>query len=239
MLAAGAPIAAAQAATDLPAARTVIDRFVRAIGGREAVLKYKTRREVGTFEVPSQNVSGSLEVLAGAPDRMLLRISLPGVGEIQNGFDGKVAWAINPMTGPMLLDGPVRDQTRMDADFYSELHDAKQYKTLETVERIEFEGVPAYKLRLVHLSGEDDVEYFAVDSGLLVGSVVTRASPMGSVQVTSILSDYKDFGGLRVATRLRQKLMGVEQVMTIVTVEFDTLDDAAFAPPSAIKALIK
>ena len=33
--------------------------------------------------------------------------------------------------------------------------------------------------------------------------------------------------------------MGVEQVMVLTTVEFDTVDKSAFEPPAAIKALIK
>lgn len=236
---AAAPVAAAQTRGDLPPAREVLDRFVKAIGGPDAVRKYTSRRAVGRFEAPSQGIAGDLEVFAMAPDRQLMRISLPGLGDLRNGFDGKVAWLINPMTGPMLLEGQARDQAQMDADFYSELHDARHYTTIETVARADFEGTPAYKLRLVPQSGDEDIEFFAVDTGLLIGSTVSRASPMGPVQVTSVFSDYKDFGGVLFATRMRQKMMGVEQVLVITRVEFDTLDESVFALPPEIKALVK
>lgn len=242
LLAVGALAGAAQDAvrqtSDLPAARDVIHRFVAAIGG-DAVRKYKSRRAIGRFEIPSQGLAGDLEVLAMPPDRQVVRISLAGLGDIRNGFDGKVAWLINPMTGPMLLEGQARDHARMDADFYSELHDESGFKTMETVARTEFEGTPAYKLRLVRASGEDDIEFFAVDTGLLIGSIISRQSPMGPMEAASSYSDYKNFGGVLAAARMRQKVMGVEQVIVITRVEYDTLDEGVFALPPQIKALVK
>jgi len=127
----------------------------------------------------------------------------------------------------------------MDADFYGELHDAKHYPKIETVSREDFEGMPAYKVRLLRPSGEEDFEYFAVDSGLLVGNSVTRMSPMGPMPATTVFSEYKDVGGLRIATRVVQKVMGVEQVMTLTTIEHDKLDASAFALPASIRALVK
>lgn len=238
-LAAGGGRADAQPVGDLPPAPAIIERFVGAIGGREAVLRHKTRRQVGTFSVPAQGVSGDLEILAAAPDLLRVRITLAGIGEIEQGFDGRVAWLVNPMTGPMLLEGKARAQMQMDADFYEALHAPDRFSALETLERTAFEGVPAYKVRCVRPSGEVDVEFFAVDSGLLLGSIVSRATPMGEVHTTTILSDYRAFGGLSMPTRIVQRAMGIEQVLAIARVEFDTLDRAAFAPPPAIAALVK
>ncbi len=233
-----ASMGAAQTAS-LPPARAVIDKFVAAIGGADAVRKYKSRRAVGTFSVPAQGISGTLEVLAAAPDSQLLRISVSGLGEIQQGFDGRVAWLIDPMTGPRVLEGAAYSQMQMDADFYGDLHDAKHYTKIETVGREVFEGTPAYKVRLIRPSGEEDFEYFAVETGLLVGNSVTRMSPMGPIPVVFVFGEYKNFGGVLLATRIVQRVMGVEQIMTVSAVEHDKVDAAAFALPAPIKALVK
>ncbi len=239
VLAAGSAAAGQPATSELPPAPALIERFVAAIGGRDAVLRHKTRRQVGTLTLPAQGVSGELEILAAAPDLVRLRVKLAGIGEIEQGFDGRVAWLVNPMTGPMVLDGRARAHMQMDADFYEELHRADRFAALETLERTTFEGTPAYKVRLVRPTGEVDLEFFAVDSGLLLGSVVSRTTPMGEVETTTVLSDYREFGGVRLPTRIRQRVMNVEQVLTIAHVEFDTLDRTAFAPPPAIAALVK
>ena len=54
------------------------------------------------------------------------------------------------------------------------------------------------------------------------------------------MGDYKDFGGLKSATSMRQKMMGQEQVMTLTNVEYDRPEDAkAFEPPPAIQTMLK
>jgi len=86
-------------------------------------------------------------------------------------------------------------------------------------------------------SGRETFDCYSVASGLLIASIGKQDTPMGSVDVTNLLSDYKDFGGQKVATRLTQQVMGQEQVLRINTVEYDAADPALFEMPAAIKAL--
>ena len=62
---------------------------------------------------------------------------------------------------------------------------------------------------------------------------------MGTVPQTIIETDYRKFGGLLMATKIRQTGMGMETVMTMTAIEFDKVPDSAFDPPAAIKALLK
>jgi hypothetical protein len=234
----GAAVLRAQA-TRLPRASDVLTRYVKAIGGRETVLKHASRRAIGTFAMPAQGIIGTLELLAARPDRFVLRISLAGVGEIATGYDGTIGWLVNPMTGPMLLQGRQLDQLRADSEFDAALHDPARYRALEIVERVEFEGRPAYKLRALRTSGDEDFEFYDVETGLLLGSIITRESPMGAMKATNVMADYKAFDGLQIPTRQVQRVMGTEQVLTITGVEFGTLEPSSFAPPAAIRALVK
>jgi hypothetical protein len=237
-----APAEAKPAAVDpaLPAPRDVIDRHVKAIGGREAVLSHKSAHATGTFSVPSSGMVGTIETFGAAnPDRVLVRITIPGLGEMANGFDGSHGWAVTPMTGPMLQQGKELDQTRLDADFYGELRDPKKYASMKTLEKTTFEGRPCYKLSLVRKDGNEDFEFYDVDSGLRAGSINTRESPMGTVTTTSVETDYKKFGNLLQPTTLVQKMMGVEQKLTLSSIEYDTVSPSVFDLPPPIKALIK
>lgn len=223
----------------LPPASEVIARYVKAIGGRQAVLKHASRRAVGTFAMPAQGISGTLELLAARPDRFVLKISLTGLGEIATGYDGAIGWLVNPMTGPMLLQGKQLDQLRADSEFDAPLHDPAGYRALEIVGREPFEGRPTYKLRALRASGDEDFEFYDVETGLLLGSVITRESPMGAMKATNVMTDYKPFDGLQIPTRQVQRVMGTEQVLTITGIEFGTVEASSFAPPAAIRALVK
>ncbi len=223
----------------LPPARTIVDRYIEATGGRGALEKHSSRRAVGKISMPAQGVEGDLEILAARPDLMRLRMTLPGVGEIQSGYDGRIGWTVNPLTGPMLQQGKSLEQMKLDADFDSSLHSDKQFTSLQTIEKTTFEGRPAYKIKAVRPTGDEDLEFFDVETGLMLGAIVTRESPMGPVKATHVTSDYKQFGGTTIASKITQRLMGTEQIITITAVEFDTVDKAAFVPPPPIQALVK
>jgi hypothetical protein len=225
---------------NLPAAREILDRHVKAIGGREAVLSHKSAHATGTFSVPSSGMVGTIETFgASNPDRILVRISIPGLGEMANGFDGSHGWAMTPMTGPMLQQGKELDQAKLDADFYSELRDPKKYTSIKTVEKTVFEGRPCYKVSLMRTDGNEDFEFYDVENGLRAGGISTRESPMGKVTTTSVEGDYKKFGNMLQATSMVQKMMGVEQKLTLTTVEYDNVAPTIFELPAPIKALIK
>jgi len=222
----------------LPAPREVIQRYVDAIGGEAMVRKPKSMTMAGTFSMPAAGLEGTFRLLSMAPDRQLQSVTLPGVGEIREGFDGRYGWAINPMTGPMLFDGAMLRQARFRADFYAPLHDPARYRTMETAGRVKFGELDTYELRLVTSEGDEIVEYFAVDSGLLVGFETTAETAMGPQTIRNSVHDYKDFSGLRLPTRIEQELgPGMTQTVTFTSITRDDVDPASFALPPEIRAL--
>jgi len=234
-----APAKPAAAAETLPDAREIVNKHIKAVGGREAILAHKSMRAVGTLSVPAPGISGPLEMIQAAePNRMFLKTSVPGIGDILEGFDGSHAWSVSPMTGPMLKVGKELTQTRFDADFYKELYDPKNY-TLKTVEKTVFEGRPCYKVSVSRIDGIQDTDFYDVETGLRAGSINTRESPMGQMTMTTVETGYKKFGNLMHPTNITQTVMGVQQTIALTAVEYDTVKPEAFDPPASIKALIK
>ena len=224
----------------LPEARQLIDRHIKEIGGRDAILSHKSVYMTGTLSVPASGITGPIEVWGATnPNRVKVKTSVPGIGEILEGFDGTHGWTVSPMTGPMLKVGKELEQTKLDADLYSELRDAKKYPTVKTVEKTTFDGRPCYKVALTRIDGAQDFDFYDVATGLRAGGIVTRESPMGTMTMTTVDGGYKKFGNMLHSTTHVQKVMGVEQTITVATVEYDKVDPAVFTPPPAIKALIK
>lgn len=238
-----APLAARaphrQAAAELPAARTIIDRHIKEIGGREAVLAQSSTHATGTVSLPAAGLTGTLEAFHAKPNKFLQRMSLPGIGQIEEGFDGTVGWSISPLTGPTLLDGKQLEQRKFDADFYEDLKASDRYASITTVEKTTFESRPAYKIRLVKKGGDEDIEFYDSENGLKLGAVSTRDSPMGPMQGTTAFSDYKKFGSLLQPATTKVSVMNTQMVMAITAVEYGKVDPSVFAVPAQIKALIK
>lgn len=227
-------------AADLPDGRALVDRHVKEIGGRAALLSHKSLQVKGTLSVPKSGISGPVEISAATgPDRIIVKTSVQGIGDIMEGFDGSHGWTVSPLTGPMLKVDKELAQAKLDADFYGELRDPKKYPTVKTVEKTTFDGRPCYKVQLVRIDGSEDFDFYDVATGLRAGSITTRESPMGTMTITTTIGGYKKFGNMLVSTSQAQTVMGVEQTITITSVEFDKVDPAVFTPPPAIKALIK
>ena len=234
-----APAKAPAAPGTLPDARDIINKHIKAIGGRDAILAHKSMHGTGTVSVPSSAMNGTIEIFSAAPNLQVIKISMGGLGEITEGFDGSHGWSLNPLTGPTLKVGKELDQVKLDADFYSDLRDPKTYPEVKTVDKVTFDGRPCYKVALTRIDGSQDIDYYDVETGLRAGSEGTRETQMGSITQTSVESGYKKIGKLLQSTQLTTKAMGVEQKIALDTVEYDTVQPSAFDPPAAIKALIK
>ena len=114
-----------------------------------------------------------------------------------------------------------------------------RYDSITTLEKTTFDGRPCYKISLVTKGGGEDIEFYDVATGLKAGATGTRDTPMGTITATETRSDYKKFGDLLQPVANRQSAMGIEQVLTFATYEYDTVSPSSFVAPPDIKALIK
>jgi hypothetical protein len=133
MLLLGALLATPAAAQQLPAAKDLHDKHVKAMGGADVIKKHTMLHVTGNFEIPAQGLGGTLEIWGIAPDKMVSVQDIPGVGTIKSGYDGTVAWSINPMTGASLLTGKQVDQLKQQADLHAILDTDKYIQSMETV----------------------------------------------------------------------------------------------------------
>lgn len=220
-------------------AHAVYERQVEAVGGRAALEQYSSSRAVGGFSMPAQGIEGDFEVFAAAPNLFLLTVDIPGIGVVRSGYNGEVAWTVNPATGPMLLEGNQLQQMRQQADFLGPLNIEQYLDSAAVVEETTFGGRTCQKVRADTKWGEAYFEFYDVATGLLAGTIRNQESPMGTMESTTVLSDYKDFGGILSAGKMVQTVMGMDQVITINEVEYDTVDPTVFELPAEIKAMIE
>jgi hypothetical protein len=230
--------ARAQTPVALPTAQSIVERHVAAIGGAEAYRAVSSVHARGRLEIPASGIVAAFELFTARPSRMLYRVTVPGVGRIENGYDGTVGWSVNPVAGPELLAGRQLEEAAEDAWFDGPLHDASRVREMNTLGETDFDGRRAWRVRIVFRTGREQTEYFDVETGLLIGSEASRATPQGIVPTVNILRDYQRFGPLLQATIFVQRAMGFEQVVTLTSCEYDRVPDTTFDPPPSIMALL-
>ncbi len=233
----GAMLAAGEQA--LPPARDLVTKYIAAIGGEAAWRSVTSMHARGRMSLPAQNLQGTFEILSARPNLALLRIDLAGLGKLSTGFDGTVAWTIDPMTGPSLATGEQLAEMKNDAQFDNPLHPPDIVASMTTTGRTEFDGRAAYKVAVTYVSGHTRDEFFDVETGLLLGMEGRTHTDMGSLPVRNVLRDYRQFGPIKQPAVMVQSSMGIEQHFNVESIEVNTLTADAFALPAVIKAIVK
>jgi hypothetical protein len=224
----------------LPTAQEVENRFVAALGGKEAILRPRSMTMKGEITIPGKDVRIE-EVIYVAPFKRLEKVTVTGRGEILRGYDGKVAWQMRPGSEPQIFDGDYVLSIRRDADLYYGSHVLDYFRSMETVDVEVFEGRPCYHLKGINNWGKQNDHFYDRTTGLLAGYQFyswddSGTSSSGSLS-TDVFSDYQNFGGLLIPTRVTSKERAqVVEVNHFTSITFDDADGSVFALPEAVKA---
>ncbi|MFG0305364.1 MAG: hypothetical protein ACF8Q5_04025 [Phycisphaerales bacterium JB040] len=227
----------------------VLNRFIEAIGGRETLKNAGSVRMVAEVSMPGMGMSGTMDIKLvpghGMVQTMVLRnagapADAPPVVESVTGSDGRHGYTFSGIAGVELMDESMHTQIMRDADPASVIRFQQTYPTLEYLDRREFNGKTVDAIRLVDTGGLESVQFYDVETGLMIGGSTEQETPMGKMQIATTLSDYKVFNGVKTATSTEMAMGPMTMTMTMTTVEFGTLEPGDLEhPPAAVKLLEK
>jgi hypothetical protein len=178
-------------------------------------------------------------MMAARPNKLLTRITITGIGPVEEGYDGKIGWSVDPFRGPALITGRALDERADEAWFDAPLHGTDQVREMTVLGKEEFDGRQVHRVKVVTLRGTEQFELFDEKTGLQAGIEATRETPMGIMPTTTMFRDYQRFGQLTFPSKVVQRILGQEQVFTFTLYEFNAVPATLFDLPPAIKALIK
>jgi hypothetical protein len=227
------PAAATPAPEIDPQADAILDRYVAAIGGKDAVAKYSSRVSQGTILVPAMSITGTVEVSEKAPNKMRSVVNIGGTF-FQQGFDGTNAWADDPQNGPRMLHGRELEELRRDADFARPINLRTLYPQIKFLGK---EKLGDRDVQVIEVSSPQtgaEKMYFDSQSALLLRVVANRAGPDGVNTVESMLEDYVEIDGLKLPMTVHQTTGSTSYVVHLTSVKHGVdIPDSTFAPPES------
>lgn len=223
-------------AESLPDPRALIDRHLEASGGAEAIRNSDDGTIRASVLVEENGMGGEMTIHARGTD-MVMKLSMAGM-QISSGMVGDIAWSIDPMLGPRLLEGEELQDQRREVDPDVLTYADAAIESMKTVALADSEGRACHRVEIRWKSGDDTATCFGLEDGLALYTESTSVSPMGEMRQTVHLYDYKPMGKTRVASRMRTHTMGMTQVMTVEEFTIGTPPDEVFAVPPAIQALL-
>jgi hypothetical protein len=224
----------------LPKPETIIEKYVAATGGRAAFEKHRTEVMHGAFELPAQGVKGTITVYQAAPNKNRVIIELDGIGKIESGSDGVIAWDNSAIQGARIKDGSEKADALRDGTFNATLFWQKLYAKIETTGSEKVGDHDCYKVVFTPAEGSPNTEYFDKQSGLLIKTASTRKTSMGEISSEVFSEDYRKEGEILAPHKMVNKIGPQEVQITVKSLEFDTdLPKDRFDPPEEVKALLK
>jgi len=210
----------------------VLDRYVEALGGREAWRNLTSRVAIGTFEMPDLGVTGTAEIYAKAPNRMMFTLTVPGVGTTRTGYNGAVGWAEDPQSGLRALSGSELEDMKRDATFNKEMELKSVYPKMELKGTETIGGRSAHVVEATSGDSKTAKMYFDKRSGLLLRDEIMREGLEGLSSTETTYEDYTKIDGVYIPLTLRQTNSLLNFVVKIKEVRHNVaIDDSKFNMP--------
>jgi hypothetical protein len=245
LLAIGSPaILSAQAASaaakaELPSGESILDKYIEATGGKDAYKNLKNLVIKGSLEIHGMGIKVDLNIYKAEPNLLLQEMTIPGMGIMLEGVDGKIAWSNSAVQGPSIKEGKEAEMALLNALFREEEWREK-YTKAETLGTETVEGEECYKVLITTKAGTPMTCYYSKNSGFLIRQDSKNESPMGEIQVAAVAKNYKKVGNIMMAHQLINRTMGQTMTMTFTDVKFNVdIPKTTFEPPAEVKALLK
>jgi len=225
-------------AGDLPSGASILDKYIEASGGKDAFAKITNRVSKGTFELVNMGVKADITVYSQAPNTVHSFLKSDVLGEIQSGVTGDTVWELSVMRGPIIKEGPEKDNTIREATFDKFIHWKNIYKSAEYAAVDTVDGKECYKVVLTPETGFPTTLYINTATDLIIKAETVMENQMGQIPLEMIIGDYRKVDNVLLAHKVNITVMGQERIVMTDSIKQNVeIPDSIFILPAEITEL--
>ena len=232
-------LSGAQSVAAQPTVAEVLASHARAVDPEGKVATLEGMKTTATMEMPAMGMKAAVTAVQRRPNQMSVTIDLPGLGQMRQGYDGTFAWASDPMQGPRIMTGLEAFAMSDGADFRALTRPADLFTSSELVGEVTLDGEKCLRIKHTWKSGRVTTDCYSVASWLIIETLATQSSAQGEIETVQRLSDYRSVGGVMMSFKGVVSLMGMQQIVTTISVEVGPQDASLVAAPPEVQALKK
>jgi hypothetical protein len=223
-------------AADLPSGESLLQRYIDKSGGAEAYAKAQNMSMSGTVEMAGRNISGTVTIFEEG-EKSYTAMDFPGIGKVEEGYDGETAWEDSALEGPRILEGDEKAAAKRAATLALITSWRKVYKEAHTAGEADVEGKPAWKVEMTPREGKPETFFFDKESGLLVRISAVIATAMGDIATEATMSDFRSVDGILTPFAITEKAMSQNILMRFNKIAYNAeIPKDRFALPASVKA---
>jgi hypothetical protein len=208
----------------------ILEKYVTALGGADAVHKATSR--VMTGKIVTGGNETPIEVFTKAPNKRVTITHPASGGESFTAFDGTAGWMGNTGRPAREMSAQESGASSLDAEFYLALRLKEIFPQLRRGRPEEIAGAMCETLNGSGPGRPAVRLYFDQKSGLLVRMVRYAQTPVGRMPTQIDYADYRDAGGARIPFRWTLSRPNGRFTIQIADAKVNVpVDDAKFAKP--------
>jgi carboxyl-terminal processing protease len=204
-----------EAVPGLPSVAAILDRYLEASGGQRALEKITSRVAIGTVEMNSLGVTGTVEFDDESPNKSSVIITAAGLGVLQRTFDGSHAWLQDPVQGIIRFTGLGLELMKENSIFNKPAKLKELFPSAVLMGKEKLGGKEVYVVRMGF-----EKWYFDTETGLLLRK--------GNVYY----DDYREVDGIKLPFKLRDDVLagaGINYQITEIKHNVK-IDETKFVP---------
>ncbi len=177
-------------------ADSVVNNYIRAIGGRENLKKVKDITMKYDAEIAGAPMKMNATIIRKKPNKYKMEMVAAGMGTLMaQTFDGEKA-KMSGMQGEQVLEGEDLEDMAEQSKFNLELEYLTEAYTLKLTKIAMVGDEKAYVMEVVDSKGNKTTEYYSVESGLKLKSETVAETPQGPMTSSETFSNYKEVNGV-------------------------------------------
>ncbi|UFH56770.1 hypothetical protein [Spirosoma sp. KNUC1025] len=214
-------------AQSTPTAEEIMDKYIAAIGGKDALMKVTDM----TTSMTSEGQMGTILITRKQklPNKFAMVVNANGMEVMKQTGDGSKV-VMGGMQGSRTIEGAAAQQMTIMATLFPELHYAENGVKTTLVGPEKVDGRDTYKLSHTTSDGASTwTDNFDATTGLKVQSTMTMKSQQGDMTTTTTFSDYKDSNGIKLPMTMQQQSPRGPMTMSVDNVKINKgLKDSEF-----------
>lgn len=190
----------------------VFDNYMVALGGADKIAKVSSYEQECTMTVMGMSLDMTMQMKSNSKYKM--EIMMGGAALVTKAFNGTTGYSSQMGVKETMSDADIEGM-RVQADLLSELR-YEEYGVVATLTGVDdVEGEDAYMVELLFPSGNTQVGYYSVATGLKIKVISMEMSESGPVTSTTTIHSYRDVDGVKFANNFSVSSDGQESQVVV------------------------
>ncbi len=200
----------------------IVEKVITALGGRENILKIKTRKTEFEMDLLNQGVKGYGEIYRAAPGKTYSMTTLTAlnkkIGWIEEIFDGKAGGEKYSFSEPDEYTGKRLEDVKFTNSFYEFVDFKNSVERMDVHAQLKDDKIESYVLSVYPKNASRVVYQIDAESYLptKASSVVVSSSSSQQIPVSSTFSDYREVDGVMLPFKTISENPGTGEVVVVV-----------------------